>query len=109
MAARTQDAYNYFKYTGSQRFCFPNKRAKHDDVVLQPDSNFGIRKSRSGKELRLVRPWSGDERPVCYTIEADLAERLLKDSVPYKAGYIPAHTAGCANPKSDSQHLLKVK
>ena len=106
MAAKGREAYNYYKYNGTKSFTFPNRRSERLDVCIEPDSNFGIRKSGSGKELRLTFPWTLDPNPTAYTITGEAAAQLIAKSTPYQAGHIPSHTRGDAS--RDNKHLLKV-
>jgi hypothetical protein len=83
-AVKDSDAYHWFTYTGVK---FSLTSAKGRQLVLTKGSVFGVRKSSSGKEFRLIEQ---NKETIVYTISLEVAKKLAKACVPYANKKKPA-------------------
>ncbi len=90
MAIKGRGCYRYYCYTGERATrVHSRKRTYGAELDIVAGTNFGLRLSSTGKDVRMVLAGAGNERDV-YTLTDTQHLSLVRNSVPYDHGYIPS-------------------
>lgn len=90
MSIKGRGCYTYRCYTGRTATQVASRKRKFGaELDIIAGVNFGLRLSADGKKVRMVLAGAGNENDV-YTLTSEQHLSLVRNSVAYDRGYIPA-------------------